>query len=456
MRAFASAQVATAPVSRVFLILTQAAKPALAANSSAARMRLIFIGTPPFENQCATIRKAVGGTALLQPPPWGTVSETKRYPAMDEDRARTSDSDFIRRILILLLIVGVAALLIELSNLLILIFGAVVIAVLLTAITDPIHKYLRLGRGLSLAAAILLVLGIIGGAGTMFGAEVASQVRELRDDLPRAWDTAQGQAARLGIELPDIGAGGGAEDNPSAEDGEAQGQPPSDDEPDAGLGQIGSEMFGQIGGILMSIFGGIAHTLLVIAGGIYLAAQPELYRTGLLKLVPKGSRGLAAEALDDSGKALKLWLLGTLVSMLLVGSLTAFGLWLIGVPSWLALGLLAGLFEFIPIIGPIAAAIPGVLLALTLGVETALWALALYVLIQQLEGNVIQPIVQRYAVDLPPAMLLFSVVAGGFLFGIVGIIFAAPLTVVAYVLVKRLYVREALDTETSLPHEKHG
>jgi predicted PurR-regulated permease PerM len=215
-------------------------------------------------------------------------------------------------------------------------------------------------------------------------------------------------------------------------------------------------MFSQVGGILMTIFGGIAHTLLVIAGGIYLAAQPDLYRKGLLKLVPKPSRGLAGDALDASGKALKLWLLGTFVSMALVGSLTAFGLWLIGVPSWLALGLLAGLFEFIPIIGPIAAAIPGVLLALTVGIDTFLWALALYILIQQMEGNVIQPLVQRYAVDLPPALLLFSVVAGGFLFGIIGIIFAAPLTVVAYVMVKRLYVREALDTETSLPHEKHG
>jgi predicted PurR-regulated permease PerM len=140
-----------------------------------------------------------------------------------------------------------------------------------------------------------------------------------------------------------------------------------------------------------------------------------------------------------------------LISMVLVGSLTAFGLWLLGVPSWLALGLLAGLFEFIPIIGPIAAGIPGVLLALTLGMETALWVLGLYILIQQLEGNVIQPIVQRYAVDLPPAMLLFTLVAAGVLFGLPGIIFAAPLTVVVYVLVKRLYVQGALGTPTEMP-----
>lgn len=82
-----------------------------------------------------------------------------------------------------------------------------------------------------------------------------------------------------------------------------------------------------------------------------------------------------------------------------------------------------------PIIGPIAAAIPVILIALTQSPELALRTLGLFVVIQQLEGNVVQPMVQKYAVDLPPALLLFSVIAGGYLFGIVGILFAAPLTV---------------------------
>jgi predicted PurR-regulated permease PerM len=146
-------------------------------------------------------------------------------------------------------------------------------------------------------------------------------------------------------------------------------------------------------------------------------------------------------------------MLGTFVSMGVVGLVTGIGLWLIGVPSALALGLLAGLLEFVPIIGPIAASVPAILLAFSHSTEMALWTAGLFILVQQLEGNLIQPIVQRYAVDLPPALLLFSVVAGGLLFGIVGIIFAAPLTVVTFVLVKRLYVREVLDTETKLPHE---
>jgi predicted PurR-regulated permease PerM len=139
--------------------------------------------------------------------------------------------------------------------------------------------------------------------------------------------------------------------------------------------------------------------------------------------------------------------------MVVVGLLTGIGLWLIGVPSALALGLLAGLLEFIPFAGPIIAAIPAVLLAMVVGPEVALWTVALYVGIQQIEGNVLQPLLQQYAVELPPVVLIFSLLGFGMLFGTLGIILAAPLTVVSYVLVKRLYVQEALGTATPIPGE---
>jgi predicted PurR-regulated permease PerM len=208
---------------------------------------------------------------------------------------------------------------------------------------------------------------------------------------------------------------------------------------------------GNLGNIAVTVGNGIADTLLVIVGGIYLAAQPELYRVGLLKLVPKRGRELAAQALDASGRALKLWLLGRMVSMAVVGLLTWLGLMVIGVPSALALGLLAALLEFVPFIGPILAAVPAILLAFAESPEQAIWTALLFLVIQQFEGNVLEPLVQQRAVDLPPALLLFALVAGGLIFGIVGVILAAPFTVVAFVMVKRLYVQEALHTPTPLP-----
>jgi predicted PurR-regulated permease PerM len=144
--------------------------------------------------------------------------------------------------------------------------------------------------------------------------------------------------------------------------------------------------------------------------------------------------------------------------MVVVGALIGIGLWILGMPSALALGLLAGMLEFIPFAGPILAAIPAILLALAVSPEMALWVALLYTAVQQFEGNVLTPLVQQYAVDLPGVVLLFSLIGFGTLFGTLGVILAAPLAVVTMVLVKRLYVIETLHTETPLPGEKepHG
>ena len=156
----------------------------------------------------------------------------------------------------------------------------------------------------------------------------------------------------------------------------------------------------------------------------------------------------------ESERALRLWLKGQLIAMVAVGLLVGLGLWALGMPSALALGLLAGMLEFIPFAGPLIAAIPAILLALAVGPDMALWVLLLYFAVQQFEGYVLTPLVQQYAVDLPGVVLLFSLLAFGTLFGTLGLILAAPLTVVSYVLVKRLYVIEALHTATPIPGEK--
>jgi predicted PurR-regulated permease PerM len=136
------------------------------------------------------------------------------------------------------------------------------------------------------------------------------------------------------------------------------------------------------------------------------------------------------------------WLRGQLVAMLAVGALTGLGAALIGLPSALALGLLAGLLEFVPIVGPIFAAIPALLLAATLGWSEVLWTLALFIVIQQIEGNMLMPAIMQKAVELPPAVTLFAVLAFGLLFGPLGVLLATPLAVVLMVLVQHLYLRD--------------
>lgn len=337
---------------------------------------------------------------------------------------------FIECLLIGIAIVALALLLWRVSHVLILAFAAILVGVIFASLAGTLHRRLSVPERIALPVAVLLVLAIIVGAGTLFGAQVAGQAQQMGEMLPRAWQAVQDHAASWGL-------------GPQLE---------------GALSQLGGQeaVTQRIGSIAMAVGAGVTDAVLVIVGGIYFAAQPGLYRKGMIKLAPEHARGLVADAIDDTGRALRLWLGGQLVSMLIIGVLTTLGLWLLGVPSALALGLLAGLLEFIPYVGPIIAAAPAVLIALTQSPELALWTVGLYLLLQQIEGNIVYPLVQQRAVDLPPALLLFTLLAGATLFGAAGIVVAAPLTVVMFVLVKRLYVREALNTKTQIPGEEKG
>jgi predicted PurR-regulated permease PerM len=329
-----------------------------------------------------------------------------------------------------LIVLGLAALFFlawQLRTLLLMLFGAVVIATIFRAIADNIARLTRLPSWASTGLSILIVIGVVAALVAIFGAHVAAQFETLRVKLPEAWRVFEAWVGDFGLgnQLKALAASistpGG---NPA-----------------------------NFGRTLMSIGGGIADFIVVIFAGIYLATQPNFYLTGAIKLVPPARRELAAEAMMESERALRLWLRGQAIAMVVVGLLTGVGLWLLGMPSALALGLLAGLLEFIPFAGPILAAIPAVLLGLAVSPEVALWVALLYLAIQQFEGNVLTPLVQQYAVDLPGVVLLFSLIGFGALFGTLGVILAAPLAVVTMVLVKRLYVIETLHTATPIPGE---
>jgi predicted PurR-regulated permease PerM len=339
-----------------------------------------------------------------------------------------SDRVFVARVLIALALASLFYVAWQLRGVLLMLFGAVVIASVFRALADGIRKWVKVPDWAAVTLAVVLVLGALGALVALFGSHVGQQVRLLNEALPEAWRSFE---RRIG----DVGLGDQLRRAMSAEGGFA------------------ASAFGNIGRTVMSVGSAIADTIVVIFGGIFLAAQPNFYRVGLIKLVPQRRRSLVAEAMLDSERALRLWLKGQLIAMVIVGVLTGTGLWLLGVPSALVLGLLAGLLEFIPFAGPIIAAIPAVLIALAAGPDLALGVVLLYTGVQQLEGAVLQPLVQQYAVDLPGVVLLFALIAFGTLFGVIGVILAAPLAVVTYVLVKRLYVVEALDTPTPIPGE---
>lgn len=192
--------------------------------------------------------------------------------------------------------------------------------------------------------------------------------------------------------------------------------------------------------VINTVVGAMVAGLIAIVVGVYTAADPQLYRKGLERLVPPRHRARVRLTLDETGRTLRRWLLGTLINMLLVALLTGLGLWIIGVPAAFALAAIAAFFEFIPIFGPIIAAVPAVVLAFTVSPATALWVLVLYTLIQQVESYVFTPLVMRGAVRLPPALTVLVQALMLVVFGFLGLLLAVPILAALMDAVRILYV----------------
>ncbi|RIY02788.1 AI-2E family transporter [Aureimonas flava] len=198
------------------------------------------------------------------------------------------------------------------------------------------------------------------------------------------------------------------------------------------------------GQALFGALGGLGNFFVVLFLAIFVSWQPKLYRDGLVSLFPREKRARVGEVLDKSAHSLLMWVAGDAVSMALIFSVSWAGLWLIGVNNAFLLGLQAGVLAFVPTLGAFVAGVIIVLAALAQGVDMALWALGLYVLLQGIESNIAQPIAQRYTSALPPALTLSTQVVFGLLFGLLGFVLAVPVIAVVMTLVRELYVQDVL------------
>ena len=217
------------------------------------------------------------------------------------------------------------------------------------------------------------------------------------------------------------------------------------------LVQNASGMLSKAGVLFSGTLGVIGNVLIIVFVGIYLAAQPRVYVDGFVTLFPKPKRRRTRQVMNELGDTLAQWMLGKLVSMTIIAVTTSLGLALLGVPLALVLGLIAGLLDFIPYIGPIMAAVPAVMLALSESPALALYVVVLFVGLQILEGYIVLPLIERRTVSLPPALTISMQVLLGSLFGLSGIALATPLAAVAAVLVSMLYVQDVLGDPVSTP-----
>lgn len=324
-------------------------------------------------------------------------------------------SHFTRHVLVVVGIVILALAVWKVAPVLVLFFAGVTFAVALRAGAEPIARRFHIGETWAVTIVSLLVLLAIVGGSYFFGQQVTDQAQEMVSALQAAWEKVQEWIRRVPI-------GATLMDQMESAGGET------------------SDAMGKVAKGTFTVFGAVADVALVIFLAVYLAADPLTYRNGFLLLLPPAARERVGGALDSSAEALRKWLLGQAVAMVVVGIITGIGLWLIGVPLAIPLAILSGILEFVPVIGPLVAAVPGVLIAFTQGPEVALYAALVYFGVQFVEGNFVMPLAQRWAVSLPPALSLIGIVAFGLLFGLMGVLFAMPLLVVAVTMVNKLYV----------------
>ena len=337
-----------------------------------------------------------------------------------------------------------------------------------------------------LAKATLLVLGVfavfnglwlardivfIGFLGVLFGLFLSIFVDRLEPHLPRwlatilvflvwvgvmvlffvlAWPSLQGQIATMRQEVPRIVDGITAWIETQARAiAPGDGERPTEEFTRQINDRMGTEAANIVAGalpLLNTVLGAVSGLIIVLFAGVFLAIQPRTYLDGFVALVPPRGRDHTRDALLEVGTILRRWIGGMSVSMLVIFAMSTTGLWLLGVPAYLALGIIAALLVFIPFVGPILSAIPAMALAVTVSPLMVLWVALLYFGIQLVESNALTPMVMKKAVDLPPALLLLFQMAMGVLFGFIGLLVAVPLLAATKVLVQRLYV-DRLDEE---------
>jgi predicted PurR-regulated permease PerM len=336
----------------------------------------------------------------------------------------------IPRALAYLALVGLAVLFLWLTlRVDLVIFGGVLFAIALRRAAEAVSRVTRLPVGWSLLAVVILIIAFFSAIGWFFSQAIAGQITELSQQLPAA-------AAKVGNMISQ-----------------------------SAIGKILSYHIDTTSvqtspTTLLQSFFGVAVNVVEVVGGIvvliflavYFAAESGLYVGGLVRLVPPARRARAAEILHETASAVWYWMLGRLFSMTMLGVVTAYGLWLLGVPLPVALGFLAGIMTFVPYIGSIASAIPSVIIAASINLTLAVYVIAFYLGVHVVEGYVLVPLVQRRAVHLPPALTLSAQVILGFLAGFIGLLFATPLVAAGLVLVRMIYVEGILgDREEGEP-----
>ena len=277
-----------------------------------------------------------------------------------------------------------------------------------------LHSWFPVPEKTALLLAILANLVVLAAAAWFAGARLQQQAAELADTLPQTFRHARDQVA-----------------------GTAVGQKAIDWLQSSG----NSDKTGTvIAGFFSSTFGILSDIYIILLLALFFTVGPSTYSNGVVALLPPRAKSTGKKLLDGLGVVLQKWIKGQIVGFFFIGILTGLGLWLLGLPLVLTLALIAGISNSIPNFGPILAVIPAVLLALMQGTSTALIVVALYTGIQVIQSALMQPLVQKKIVNLPPALIIIAQVSLGLMTGFWGVLLAAPIVAIIKKIVDELYI----------------
>lgn len=353
---------------------------------------------------------------------------------MDESDNLLNPSSYSRKILIFILLASFIILAIlfvgKVISVLLLLFAGILFGILLRVLKDLMHRFTGLNNGFSLISVIILFCIATGGATYLLAPKVYKQAHTFYNEIPEKWDKIRSEIAvyRWGREL--------AIENPNFRDVF------EDESNDVGEDH---DMTQFATGLVSNIAGLFAAILLVFVTGIYIASSPMKYSNGFLHLVPKKRRKEAANIMDEISLSIQWWLVAQLCAMVFIGALTTLGLWLIGMPYPLLFGIFAALMNFIPNLGPVIAAVPTFLIALTESTELAIYVIILFTVIQCIEGYFITPLIHQRANGIPPLLIIATQFILFYLVGFLGVLLAVPILVVSMVIIKRVYVGDILN-----------
>jgi predicted PurR-regulated permease PerM len=369
-------------------------------------------------------------------------------------------------------------------QLLLVAFLGVLFGLAVARATDYLERF-RIPRGVGASLIVFGFLGLLYGLGAWSAPTLRKQFTELRQAFPEGLNQVEGwierrRAGVLGQMFSENGSRGDAreqapgpaaavperpagarETQRPAQPGQASprsGSPPApaSEAPDSGgtLSDLPKTLSGQFGALTSYLFSFLSSTVAVIGGmililftAIYIGAEPRLYHKGLLHLIPHQARPRGEEVLAAIGVTLRRWLVTQLIAMVVIGVLTTIVLKLLGIRAALSLGIIAGLFEFIPLAGPLLSAIPAVAIGFLDSPEKALFVALAYLGIQQVENHLLIPMLMREGLDLPPLVTLVGLALLGIVFGFLGMLVAVPLLAAIMVAIKLLYVEDVVGDE---------